>query len=48
MTGVALAFGFAFGLLFGIQGGLLISMVFDKWSKTAADWIMRRWFGGKP
>jgi hypothetical protein len=37
-------FGLAFGLLFGIQGGLLISMVFDKWSQSAAKWIMRRWF----
>lgn len=39
-------FALATGFMLGVLAGLLLSSVFDRWSKTAAEWIMRRLFGG--
>jgi hypothetical protein len=38
---------FAAGVCLGIMLGLLISLVFERWSISAAGWIMRR-FAPKP
>lgn len=43
-TALIFGFGWLFGILFGIQIGLLLSMIFKKWSRSAATWIMKKYF----
>ena len=47
MIGVTFLFGMVIGALLGVQAGLVLSVVFERWSKTAGEWIMRKWFGGR-
>lgn len=45
MTATVMFFiGTVFGLLIGTAIGLLLSMLFEKWSKRMGERIMDKWF----
>jgi hypothetical protein len=42
-----IAFMVIFAMGIGIQVGLLLSVPFEEWSRTAADWVVRHYFGAE-